>query len=88
MRVTTGKTTSKDSFTARINLPSGSTVVIGHYDTENEAAIAYNKAVNILRERGCTRNWEINYLEDVSPAEYRIIYARIKIRKTLLDIKL
>ncbi len=79
---------AKESFTTRINLPSGSTIVVGHYDTENEAAIAYNKAVNILRERGCVRNWEINYLEDVSAAEYRIIYARVKVRKTLHTVEI
>ena len=47
--------------------------------TEDEAAIAYNKAIDILRKNGVTRNYTPNYLEGLSPAVYADIYARLKI---------
>jgi len=78
----------RETYTARINVPSGSSIVVGHYDTEREAAIAYNKAVDILRSRGCTREYATNYIEDISTAEYRIVYAGLKVRKAIREIGL
>ena len=53
--------------------------IIGTYATEDEAAIAYNKDIDILRKNGVTRNYTPNYLEGLSPAVYADIYARLKI---------
>ncbi len=64
-------------YKAKINLPGY--FVIGTYDTEDEAAIAYNKAIDILKRNGVTRNYTPNYLEGLSPAIYADIYARLKI---------
>ena len=64
-------------YKARINLPGY--YIIGTYATEDEAAIAYNKAIDILRKNGVTRNYTPNYLEGLSPAVYADIYARLKI---------
>ena len=76
----------RKNFVARINMGSGKTVVVGHYDTEEEAAIAYNKAVDVLKAAGSDRAYEKNYLDDVSPAKYIVLYNNIKIREgALLD---
>lgn len=56
-----------------------STYVVGAYETETEAAIAYNKAVDLLKAQGVERNYAINYLEGVSPSRYADIYAGLKI---------
>ena len=64
-------------YKARINLPGY--YIIGTYATEDEAAIAYNKAIDILRKNGVTRNYTPNYLEGLSPAVYADIYDRLKI---------
>ena len=64
-------------YKARINLPGY--YIIGTYATEDEAAIAYNKAIDILRKNGVTRNYTPNYLEGLSPAVYADIYAHLKI---------
>lgn len=70
-------------YKARINLPGY--YVIGTYATQEEAAIAYNKAIDILRKNGVTRNYTPNYLEGLSPAVYADIYARLKISDKIIN---
>lgn len=53
--------------------------IIGTYSTEIEAAIAYNKAVDILKENGFHKNYAVNYIDSVSSSEYAEIYDRLKI---------
>ena len=72
----------KTKYKAKINLPGY--FVIGTYDTEDEAAIAYNKAIDILKRNGVTRNYTPNYLEGLSPAVYADIYAKLKISEKLI----
>ena len=60
-----------------------SSYVIGHYNTEYEAAIAYNKAADILLKKGVKKKYELNYIEDLSPKDYADIYTRVKISKRI-----
>ena len=53
--------------------------IIGTYRTETEAAIAYNKAADILHKKGVSVNYIQNYVEGISPSEYAEIYTRISI---------
>ncbi|MBO6015052.1 MAG: hypothetical protein J6P60_00495 [Lachnospiraceae bacterium] len=53
--------------------------LIGTYPTEQEAAIAYNKAVDILRSAGSTKNYPVNYIDGISPKTYAEIYTNIRI---------
>ncbi len=64
-------------YTAKIHLNGD--FVIGRYKTPEEAAIAYNKAVDIVKKAGVTKQYVPNYMENISPSEYADIYARIKI---------
>jgi len=57
--------------------------VVGKYNSEIEAAIAYNKAIDVTIKRGIHKNFEQNYIEDISPKEYADIYSKIKISKKL-----
>ena len=52
---------------------------VGTYDTETEAAIAYNKAVDILKKAGITKDYTPNYMEGMSPAAYADLYSSIKV---------
>lgn len=72
-------------FSAIIHL-AGSDHVIGHYDTEREAAIAYNKAADILKANGFTNEFRENYIEDVSTIEYKLLYDKIRISKRIRDL--
>ena len=57
--------------------------IIGDYASEDEAAIAYNKAVDLLKFKGSKRNYTKNYLEHLSKEEYAAIYSRVKLSPKL-----
>ncbi|MCM1039781.1 MAG: hypothetical protein NC314_12535 [Roseburia sp.] len=52
---------------------------IGVYDTETEAAIAYNKAIDYLKKGGVRKAYTPNYMENMSPAAYADLYASVQI---------
>ncbi len=53
--------------------------IIGYYNTALEAAIAYNKAIDILALRGCKKQFRQNYMDGVSASMYADIYHNLKI---------
>lgn len=58
---------------------------IGSYKTEAEAAVAYNKAVNILKEKGIEKNYLTNYLIELDEISYASLYHKIRISKNIRD---
>lgn len=52
--------------------------IVGRYNTVTEAAIAYNKAVDLLVQHGVQKNYTRNYLSELSASEYADIYNRIE----------
>ena len=63
-----------------------SNYVIGKYNSEAEAAIAYNKAADILIKNGIGKNFQQNYVEDLTPSQYAEIYTRLKISPKIYKI--
>ena len=57
--------------------------IVGRYPTEIEAAVAYNKAVNLLKENGINKNFTTNYIEELDEIAYAAMYNRIRINKKL-----
>lgn len=57
---------------------------IGIYSTEEKAAIAYNKAVDLAKKHGIQKAFSENYIESLSPKEYAEIYSDIKLSKRYL----
>lgn len=54
-------------------------VTVGTYASELEAAIAYNKAIDILKKAGVDKAYTPNYIEGISPAVYADLYSSIKV---------
>lgn len=70
-------------YTVRIHIKGN--YVVGTYPTEAEAAIAYNKAIDILKRNGVTKNFTPNYVEGISPREYAEIYSELMISPKILN---
>lgn len=70
---------------AKIHLNGNYT--IGIYRSDIEAAIAYNKAIDILKKNGISRNFTPNYLESLSPSAYADIYSKIKISEKIINYR-
>lgn len=75
----------RECYRARIHV--NSYYIIGTYATENEAAIAYNKAIDILKKKGCKKSFPENYPESLSPIDYASIYSSLKISARIRHMK-
>lgn len=71
------------SFTAIIHINGNS--VIGHYESEIEAATAYNKAVDTLHANGFKKAYLKNYIVSLSRNEYLSLYESIRIPERILN---
>lgn len=68
----------KTEYTTRIHVNGD--IVVGRYDTEAEAAVAYNKAADTLAAQGCEIAFNLNYVEEYSDLQYKLIYEKVRIR--------
>ncbi len=57
--------------------------IIGDYETEQEAAVAYNKAADLLKLKGLKKNFNKNYIEELNAEEYKMIYRRIMLSEKI-----
>lgn len=61
-------------------------ITIGHYSSEMEAAIAYNKAIDLLYTKGISnRNYVPNTIPFLTLSEYKLIYDGLSISPRLLS---
>ncbi|MBR1741120.1 MAG: hypothetical protein IJ733_04475, partial [Lachnospiraceae bacterium] len=76
-----GKT--KPFYIAKIHINGD--YVIGKYDSLTEAAIAYNKAADLLESLGFRKNFEKNFIEELSGQEYKEIYGALPISEKIYE---
>lgn len=57
--------------------------LIGYYHKEEEAAIAYNKAVKILADLGVKKNYQVNFIPDMDEITYAKLFHSIRISKKI-----
>ena len=74
----------RDIYTAKIHINGD--YIIGRYKNEHVAAIAYNKAVHLLREKGIRKKYSVNYIEELTPIEYASKYNQIKISNKIRNL--
>ena len=80
------KTAAKNGqyvYTVRIHIRGN--YIVGRYATDIEAAIAYNKAIDILHSKGVTSNFTPNYVEAITPRRYAEIYSTLDIAPGILN---
>jgi hypothetical protein len=58
--------------------------IVGKYASEEEAAIAYNKAVDLCHRYGIKKNFQTNFIPEYSAREYAHIYHTLPVSKRLL----
>ncbi|MDF2486913.1 MAG: hypothetical protein K0R46_3081 [Herbinix sp.] len=58
--------------------------LVGRYRTETEAAIAFNKAALLLRNKGLNKNFPQNYIEGLDEITYASVYQKLRISKKLI----
>lgn len=68
-------------YTVRIHVKGN--YLVGRYNDQLEAAIAYNKAVDVLQKNGFIKNFMQNYIEGLPPSQYAEIYTSVKISPRL-----
>ncbi len=51
--------------------------IVGRYATDTEAAVAYNKAAEMLQAAGIPIRYTSNYIPELSTQEYRKLYDHI-----------
>ncbi len=71
----------KVKYLAKIHLNGD--FIIGRYHTEAQAAIAYNKAVDLCKSRGMKKKFPTNFVTEYSPREYANVYTDLKISSHL-----
>ncbi len=59
--------------------------IIGRYHTPALAATAYNKAADILNEKGIEKNFPRNYIEELSSEDYNRLYSTVMISERILN---
>ncbi len=71
----------RDIYTTKIHINGD--FIVGRYTTEEEAAAAYNKAADLLRQKGYPKSYPENYLENCNEREYARLYTGVRISKKL-----
>lgn len=79
------KVTKKNQVRYKVKIHINGDYQVGTYKSEETAAIAYNKAVDILKKRGLNKAFPINFIETFSALQYAEIYSNIKISNKIIN---
>ncbi len=74
--------TGSECYLAKIH--TNGDYIIGRYDDETTAAIAYNKAADYVNAAGISKDYQRNYIEDMTREQYMEIYTKIRLSKNLI----
>lgn len=71
------------SYTAKIHINGD--FQIGTYATEEEAAVAYNKAATLLQAKGVKKDFPKNYVLELDEISYASLYHKVPISKKIRE---
>ena len=71
----------------RVRILVNGSYLVGTYGSETEAAIAYNKAADLIAKRLPGKKYELNYIDTISPKEYAEIYTDLPVSEKLYDLR-
>lgn len=71
-------------YTAKIHINGD--YIIGRYKNEDDAAIAYNKAGQLLKDAGIIHSFRENYIESLTPIQYAARHSSVKISKKIINL--
>ena len=77
----------KGVFTYLVKIHINGDYLVGKYNTEAEAAVAYNKAATLLQEQGVQKNFPKNYVIELNEIEYASLYNKVSISKKIRNYK-
>lgn len=60
-------------------------LVIGYYDNAVSAAIAYNKAIDVLKVNGIDKEYSPNFIDEITKKNYADVYTSIKLSKNITN---
>ncbi|MCR4806631.1 MAG: hypothetical protein K5857_03045 [Lachnospiraceae bacterium] len=80
------KVTKRGKVSYRAVILINGNYTIGSYPTEEMAAIAYNKAIDIVKRIYPDRNYEPNYVDSLSPSAYADMYTSITVSEKILNL--
>ncbi len=69
----------------RVRIHINGNYVVGTYSTEERAAVAYNKAVDLAKKAGIRKDYPENYVDSLTAREYADLYMKIKLSRKYLD---
>ena len=72
-------------YTVRIHIKGN--YLVGRYSDQTEAAIAYNKAIDVLKKNGFSKKYIPNYIEGLPPSRYAEIYTSVQISPRLYQCR-
>lgn len=67
----------KSGYRVKINYKGD--LIVGYYDDAIKAAIAYNKAVDVMKRSGCKKEFPVNYIDGMNGKTYAEIYSKIRV---------
>lgn len=73
----------KNIFCTKIHINGN--FIVGYYDMEEYAAIAYNKAVDIALKMGIKKKFMQNYITEITSKEYAYIYIKLEISDKFIN---
>lgn len=73
----------KPGYRAKIHVNGDLTV--GYYEDAVTAAVAYNKAIDVLKKRGINKDFLVNYVEEIGAKRYAEIYSTVCIADSIYN---